>query len=118
MRALNYVRSTTYAQLHAAILCGLVVCCGLLAKWLRISAMVRVRAGARECIICTFFSLWLFVSVVIDDIVQRRITYEYSIGDVTKDLPSRPDEQFFVGARGEPGNEASSDTCEQNSPGI
>ena len=29
----------------------LVVCCGLLAKWLR----VRVRAGARECIRYTFF---------------------------------------------------------------
>ena len=48
MRTLNCMR-------HKAILCGLVVCCGLLAKWLRISVMVRVRAGAREWIICTFF---------------------------------------------------------------
>ena len=47
-------------MLHKAILCGLVVCWGLLAKWLRISVRVRVkdmvrvtvrvRARARECI--------------------------------------------------------------------
>ena len=44
------MRSTAYAQQHAhkAVLCGLVVCYGLLAKWL------RVRAGARECTSCTF----------------------------------------------------------------
>ena len=57
------MRSTVYAQLHAhkAVLCGLVEI-GLLAKWLRVR--VRVRAGAREYISCTFFPLWPFVSVV------------------------------------------------------
>ena len=34
---------------------ALVVCCGLLAKWLRIWVRIRVRAGARECTSCTFF---------------------------------------------------------------
>ena len=37
---------------------ALVVRCGLLAKWLRVWVRVRVvvRAGARECTSCTFFS--------------------------------------------------------------
>ena len=39
----------------------LIVCCGLLAKWLRVS--VRVRAGAMECTSCTVFSPF-FISVV------------------------------------------------------
>ena len=34
-----------------AVLSTLVVCCGLLTKWLR----VRVRAGVRECTSSTFF---------------------------------------------------------------
>ena len=40
---------------------ALVVCCGLLAKWLRVwvriwvRVRVRVRAGARECTSCTWF---------------------------------------------------------------
>ena len=36
----------------------LVVCCGLLAKWLRVRvrSRVRIRAGARECTSCPFFS--------------------------------------------------------------
>ena len=46
----------------------LVVCCGLLAKWLRVwvrvRVRVRVRAGARECTNCTFFPSGL-ISVVI-----------------------------------------------------
>ena len=47
----------------------LVVCCGLLAKWLRVwvrvwfRVRVRVRAGDRECTSCTFFSSGL-ISVV------------------------------------------------------
>ena len=43
----------------------LVVCCGLLAKWLRVRlrARARPRAGARECTSCTFFPTGL-ISVV------------------------------------------------------
>jgi len=40
-----------YIRLKSA----LVVCCGLLAKWLRV--WVRVRAGDRECTNYTFFFL-------------------------------------------------------------
>ena len=59
------MRTTACAQLHAlncmlqkAVLSALVVCCGLLAKWLRarVRVRVRVRAGARECNRCTFFA--------------------------------------------------------------
>ena len=86
----------------------LVVCCGLLAKWLR----VRVRAGARDCTRCiSFFSSCSVISVVNTFVFvgtvsarrgahdgihfvhrasylrttecARRVTYEYSIGDVT-----------------------------------
>ena len=62
------MRTTACAQMHAAesaVLSALVVCCGLLAKWLRVRVRVRVRvrAGARECTRCTFFFLW-FISVV------------------------------------------------------
>ena len=32
-------------MLHKAVLYGLVVCSGLLAKWLRVGVRVRVRAG-------------------------------------------------------------------------
>ena len=35
--------------------CELVVCCGLLAKWLRVRVKVRVKAGARECTKYLFF---------------------------------------------------------------
>ena len=95
------MRSTACAQLHAlncmlqkAVLSALVVCCGLLAKWLRarVRVRVRVRAGARECNKCTFFSLW-FISVVNTSVFvgsvyslhkcTRRVTYGYSIDDVT-----------------------------------
>ena len=31
---------------------------GLLAKWLRVRARVRVRAWAKECTSCVFFFLW------------------------------------------------------------
>ena len=43
----------------------LVICCGLLAKWLRVRVRVRVRirAGARKCTRCPFFSSGL-ISVV------------------------------------------------------
>ena len=52
---------------------------------------VRVGAGAKECIICTFFTLWLFTSVVNTCLClvyslgkcSLWVTYEYSIGDVT-----------------------------------
>ena len=88
-------------MLHKAVLCGLVVCCGLLAKWLRVSdrvrVTVRVRAGARECTSCTFFFflffLWPhFISVVNPVLVgsiyslgkcARWVTDGYSIDDVT-----------------------------------
>ena len=75
-------------MLQKAVFSALVVCCGLLAKWLR----VRVRAGARECTRCTFFFLW-FISVVNTSVFvgsvyslrkcARRVTYGYSIDDVT-----------------------------------
>ena len=46
----------------------LVVCCGLLAKWLRVwvwvRVRVRVRAGARECTTCSFLYLSGLISVV------------------------------------------------------
>ena len=45
------MHSTARDQLHMlqkAVLCALVVCCVLLAKWLRVRVRVRVRAGARE----------------------------------------------------------------------
>ena len=54
--------------------------------------MVRVRAEARECIICVLLLfLWLFISVVNICLrsvyslgkCSRQVTYEYSIGDVT-----------------------------------
>ena len=32
-------------MLHKVVLCGLVVCCGLLVKWLRISVRVRLGPG-------------------------------------------------------------------------
>ena len=40
----------------------LVICCGLLAKWLRVRVRVRVRirAGARKCTRCPFFFLWSY----------------------------------------------------------
>ena len=99
--ALNCMRSTACAQLRAlncmlqkATLSALVVCCGLLAKWLRVKVRVRVRvmAGARECTSCTFFPLW-FISVVNTSVFvgsvyslrkcARRVTYGYSIDYVT-----------------------------------
>ena len=55
----------------------LVICCGLLAKWLRVR--VRVRAGARECTSCPFFFPSGLTSVVdfVGSIVfvsMRRVT--------------------------------------------
>ena len=44
-------------MLQKAVLSALVVCCGLLAKWLKVRVRVRVtaRAGASGCTSCTFF---------------------------------------------------------------
>ena len=63
----------------------LVICCGLLAKWLR----VRVRAWARECTscTCTFFPSGLIsvlnTFVFVGSLVSVcDITYGYSIDDV------------------------------------
>ena len=43
----------------------LVVCCGLLAKWLKVRVRVRVRAGARDCTRCvSFFFFCSVISVV------------------------------------------------------
>ena len=62
----------------------LVVCYGLLAKWL----MVRVRARARECTSCTFFPsghisvVNTFIGFVVF-ISARQVTYEHSIHDIT-----------------------------------
>ena len=69
----------------------LAVRCGLLAKWLRVRVRgrvtVRVRAWARECTSCVFISTGLIsvVNVLIfgGSVSVRRITYEYSIDDVT-----------------------------------
>ena len=68
----------------------LVVRCGLLAKWLRVRVRVRVRvrAWARECTSCIFIPSGL-ISVVNTfvfggSVSARRITYEYSIDDVTQ----------------------------------
>ena len=60
--------------------------CGLLAKWLRVR--VRVRAWARECTSCVFFFSSGIISLVNifvfgGSVSARRITYEYSIDDVT-----------------------------------
>ena len=66
---------------------ALVVCCGLLAKRLRVR--VRIRAGARECTSCTFFPLW-FISVVNTSVftgsiysLSKLFTYGHSIDDLT-----------------------------------
>ena len=79
----------------------LVVCCGLLAKWLRIrvrvKVWVRIRARGRDCTRCISF---LFFSCSVISVVNtfvfvgtvsarrarrsgRRVTYAYSIDDVT-----------------------------------
>ena len=82
-------------MLQKAVLSVLVVCCGLLAKWLRVKVSVRVgvrvRAGAWGCTSCTFFSLvykcgehlclhWLSI---LSRKCALRVTYGYSIDDVT-----------------------------------
>ena len=66
-------------MLQKAVLSALVVCCGLLAKWLRVRVWVRVwvrvrvRAGARECSRCTFFFLW-FISVALSSLAQYTVS--------------------------------------------
>ena len=67
-----YMRSTA-CMLQKAVLrpdSAVVVCCGLLAEWLKVRVRVRVSAGARECTSCTFFVCFVvvvffwFISVV------------------------------------------------------
>ena len=49
----------------------LIVCCGLLAKWLkvRVRVRVRVRAGARDCTRCAFFFFSCSVISVVNTFV-------------------------------------------------
>ena len=63
----------------------LVVCCGLLAKWLRVRVRVRAWLGPGNALAVFFIFSSGLISVVNTFVFggSGRITYEYSIDDVT-----------------------------------